>query len=64
MDFSLSPKVVQVQKSISDFMNANVYPIEKRVEEEMSVHGKEHTEPEILKEVRKPPRYIVRTKEL
>ena len=53
MDFTLSPKVVQLQKRVSDFMNAHVYPIEKRVEDEMNVHGKEHTEPEILKEVRK-----------
>src|SRR5579872_4989253 len=53
MDFTLSPKVVQLQKRVSDFMNAHVYPIEKRVEDEMNVHGKEHVEPEILKEVRK-----------
>lgn len=53
MDFTLSPKVEQYRKRISDFMDQNVYPIEKRVEEEMSVPGKEHTEPEILKEVRK-----------
>src|SRR6201997_3382415 len=53
MDFTLSPKVVQLQKRVSDFMNEHVYPIEKRVEDEMNVHGKEHTEPEILKEVRK-----------
>jgi acyl-CoA dehydrogenase len=53
MDFTLSPKVVQLQKRVSDFMNEYVYPIEKRVDDEMSVHGKEHTEPEILKEVRK-----------
>ena len=53
MDFTLSPKVVQLQKRVSDFMNAHVYPIEKRVEDEMNVHGKEHTEPEILKAVRK-----------
>jgi len=53
MDFTLSPKVVQMQKRVSDFMNQHVYPIEKRVDDEMSVHGKEHTEPEILKEVRK-----------
>src|ERR1700737_3947590 len=53
MDFTLSPKVVQLQKRVSDFMNQHVYPIEKRVEDEMNVHGKEHTEPEILKEVRK-----------
>ena len=53
MDFTLSPKVVQLQKRVSDFMNEHVYPIEKRVEDEMNVPGKEHTEPEILKEVRK-----------
>ena len=53
MDFTLSPKVVQLQKRVSDFMNEHVYPIEKRVEDEMNVHGKEHTEPDILKEVRK-----------
>ena len=53
MDFTLSPKVVQLQKRVSDFMNAHVYTIEKRVEDEMNVHGKEHVEPEILKEVRK-----------
>ena len=45
MDFTLSPKVVQLQKRVSDFMNAHVYPIEKRVEDEMNVHGKEHIEP-------------------
>ena len=32
MDFTLSPKVVQLQKRVSDFMNEHVYPIEKRVE--------------------------------
>src|SRR5258708_13244849 len=53
MDFTLSPKVVQLQKRVSDFMNEYVYPIEKRVEDEMNVPGKEHVEPEILKEVRK-----------
>src|SRR5260370_38666670 len=53
MDFTLSPKVVQLQKRVSDFMNEHVYPIEKRVDDEMNVPGKEHTEPEILKEVRK-----------
>jgi acyl-CoA dehydrogenase len=53
MDFTLSTKVVQLQKRVSDFMNQHVYPIEKRVEDEMNVPSKEHTEPEILKEVRK-----------
>ena len=53
MDFALSPKVKDLQKKVSAFMNDHVYPIEKRVEEEMSVHGKEHAEPQILKDVRK-----------
>jgi acyl-CoA dehydrogenase len=53
MDFALSPKVKDLQKQVSQFMDDHVYPIEKRVEEEMSVHGKEHVEPQILKDVRK-----------
>jgi acyl-CoA dehydrogenase len=53
MDFALSPKVQELQKQVSQFMNDYVYPIEKQVDEEMSVHGKEHTEPQILKDVRK-----------
>jgi acyl-CoA dehydrogenase len=53
MDFELSPKVKELQRKVSDFMNANVYPIEKQVDEEMAVPGKEHTEPQVLKDVRK-----------
>jgi acyl-CoA dehydrogenase len=53
MDFELSPNVKELQRQVSDFMNGQVYPIEKRVEEEMNVPGKEHTEPEVLKEVRR-----------
>src|SRR5260370_15675658 len=53
MDFALSPKVNDLQGKVSDFMNEYVYPIEKRVEEEMSVAGKEHTAPDVLKEVRR-----------
>ncbi|MGA2410307.1 MAG: acyl-CoA dehydrogenase family protein [Candidatus Binataceae bacterium] len=53
MDFALSPKVQGLQKQVSQFMNDYVYPIEKQVDEEMSVHGKEHIEPQILKDVRK-----------
>ena len=29
MDFELSPKVKDLQRQISDFMNEYVYPIEK-----------------------------------
>jgi len=53
MDFELSPKVKDLQRQISDFMNENVYPIEKRVDEEMNQPGHEHTEPQVLKDVRK-----------
>jgi len=53
MDFELSPKVKDLQRQISDFMNEYVYPIEKKVEEEMSQPGREHTEPQVLKDVRK-----------
>ena len=52
MDFALSPKVQDLQKKVSDFMNQYVYPSEHQVEQEMSVPGKEHTEPQVLKEVR------------
>src|SRR5581483_7915431 len=52
MDFELSPKVKDYQRQVSEFMDRYVYPIEKQVEEEMSVPGKEHTEPQVLKEVR------------
>src|SRR5712691_1355720 len=45
MDFALSPKVNDLQRKVSDFMNEYVYPIEKRVEEEMSLPGKEHADP-------------------
>ena len=53
MDFELSPKVKNLQRQISEFMDENVYPIERRVEEEMNQPGREHTEPQILKDVRK-----------
>jgi acyl-CoA dehydrogenase len=53
MDFSLSPKVQELQKKVSDFMNEYVYPIEHQVEQEMHAPGKEHIEPQALKEVRK-----------
>lgn len=53
MDFELSPKVKELQRKVSDFMNEHVYPIEKQVEHEMNQPGKEHTEPAVLKEVRK-----------
>src|SRR6267378_466390 len=53
MDFELSPKVKELQRKVSDFMNEYVYPIEKQVENEMSQPGKEHTEPQVLKDVRK-----------
>jgi acyl-CoA dehydrogenase len=52
MDFALSPKVQDLQKKVSDFMNQHVYPIEHQVEQEQSVPGKEHTEPQVLKDVR------------
>jgi acyl-CoA dehydrogenase len=53
MDFELSPRVKELQRKVSDFMNEYVYPIEKQVDEEMNAPGKEHTEPQILKDVRK-----------
>jgi len=53
MDFELSPKVKDLQKQVSAFMNEHVYPIEKQVDEEMGQHGKEHIEPAVLKDVRK-----------
>ena len=53
MDFELSPKVKDLQKKVTAFMNENVYPIEKQVDEEMSKPGKEHVEPAVLKDVRK-----------
>jgi acyl-CoA dehydrogenase len=53
MDFALSPKVQELQKKVSAVMHEMVYPIEHQVEQEMSVPGKEHTEPPVLKEVRK-----------
>jgi acyl-CoA dehydrogenase len=53
MDFELSPKVKDLQKKVSTFMSEYVYPIEKQVDEEMNRPGKEHTEPAVLKDVRK-----------
>ena len=52
MDFALSPKVQDLQRKVADFMKQYVYPIEHQVEQEMSVPGKEHTEPQVLKDVR------------
>ena len=53
MDFALSPKVEEYRKRISSFMDKHVFPIEKQVEEAQDVPGKEHVEPDVLKEVRK-----------
>ena len=52
MDFELSPRIKDLQRQISDFMNEYVYPIEKRVEEEMNQPGHEHSEPQVLKDIR------------
>jgi acyl-CoA dehydrogenase len=52
MDFELSPKVKEYQKQVTAFMDQYVYPIEKRVDDEMGEHGKQHLEPPILKDVR------------
>lgn len=52
MDFELSPKVKDYQRQIAAFMDQYVYPIEKQVEDEMNVPGKQHVEPQILKDVR------------
>ena len=53
MDFTLSPKVEQLQKRVSDFMNEYVYPIEKRVERRDERPRQGAHRAEILKEVRK-----------
>ena len=53
MDFALSPKVKELQQRVAAFMDQHVYPIEKAVDAEMNTPGKEHIEPEILKEVRR-----------
>jgi acyl-CoA dehydrogenase len=53
MDFTLPPKVEELRRRVSDFMDKYVYPIEQKVAEEMHVPGKEHADPECLKEVRK-----------
>jgi acyl-CoA dehydrogenase len=52
MDFALSPKVKQLQERVAAFMDQHVYPIEKTVDNEMHQFGKEHLEPEVLKQVR------------
>src|ERR1700693_6238820 len=52
MDFALSPKVQDLQRKVADFMKQYVYPIEHQVEQEQSVPGKEHIEPQVLKDIR------------
>lgn len=51
MDFSLSPKVEDLKKRVSNFMDQHVFPIEKEVQRLMGDSG--HEEPQILKDVRK-----------
>jgi acyl-CoA dehydrogenase len=53
MDFALSAQVKELQQRVTAFMDQYVYPIEKAANDEMNTHGREHIEPENVKEVRR-----------
>jgi acyl-CoA dehydrogenase len=56
MDFALTPKVEDLQKRLTAFMNEHVYPAEKVAQEQVHASGDEHSEPPILKELKKKAR--------
>ncbi len=52
MDFTLPPKVEDLRRRVSDFMNEHVYPAEKVAEEQIHAGGDPHREAPIVTEIR------------
>lgn len=53
MDFGFSPRSLELQRELTDFMNAHVIPAEKVYEEQMHSAPNPHTQPPIMEELKK-----------
>ncbi len=53
MDFALSQRALKLSAEVTAFMEDNVYPAEKAVEEELQTRGLEGGDPEPLRAIRK-----------
>ena len=53
MEFQLSPKAEELRKRVAEFMEQNVIPNEKKIEEEVEKSGNPHAEAPTMKEIRK-----------
>jgi acyl-CoA dehydrogenase len=53
MEFQLSPKAQELRQRVAEFMEQNVIPNEKKIEEEIEKSGNPHAEAPTMKEIRK-----------
>jgi len=53
MDFTLSPKVDELRKRVSGFMDQYVYPAEKVAEQQIHAGGDPHRDPQVVIDMRK-----------
>ncbi|MBI1784958.1 acyl-CoA dehydrogenase, partial [Candidatus Sumerlaeota bacterium] len=56
MDFDYSPKVKDLIKRLTKFMNDNVYDAEKVAEQQVHDSGDEHHMPQIIKDLQQKAR--------
>jgi len=53
MDFTLPPKVEELRRQVSEFMDQYVYPAEKIAEEQTHAGGDPHREPRVMVDIRR-----------
>ena len=56
MDFSMSPQAAELRQRLVAFMDAHVYPNERRFHEEIRASGDPHHEPAVLRELQQEAR--------
>ncbi len=56
MDFSLSPRVEDLLHRVTTFMDEYIYPAEKVTEEQVQASGDEHSEPPIVRDLKRKAR--------
>jgi acyl-CoA dehydrogenase len=52
VDFALSPRALELQEQLVDFMERHVYPAEARYEQEMRESGDPHFHPPVIEELK------------
>lgn len=52
MDFSFSPKVIELQEKLNEFMDSHVYPAEPVYQKEVEASGDHHFHPPVMEELK------------